>query len=125
MILIFGGAYQGKTEFAKHNFNIADDDIHFCSEDRGIPHDLKAYCNLENVFLNLVKQDIDVVEALKAHRDDFQDKIIIVNDISQGIVPMDKTLRAWREATGRAMAYLAGEAEQVYRVFCGIGLKIK
>lgn len=125
MILIFGGAYQGKLNFAKQKFGITDEDVHICCEGRGIPHDSRAYCNIEKVFLQLVKQNIDVVEALKSHKDEFKDKIIIVNDISQGIVPVDKTLRAWREATGRAMMYLAGEAEEVYRVFCGIGQQIK
>lgn len=54
-----------------------------------------------------------------------QDKIVIARDISQGIVPIDSVQRAWREASGRAMMYLAGEAEEVYRVFCGLSEKLK
>ena len=30
MILIIGGAYQGKLDFAKENFDIADADVHIC-----------------------------------------------------------------------------------------------
>lgn len=85
----------------------------------------KVLCNLEQAFLHLVKQNVNVTDMLAARRDDLKDKIIIIDDISQGVVPMDKTLRAWREATGRAMLYLSEEADEVYRVFCGIGQKIK
>ena len=31
MILIFGGAYQGKLDFAKETFGLTDADIHVCS----------------------------------------------------------------------------------------------
>ena len=30
MILIFGGAYQGKLEFAKETFGLTEEDIHIC-----------------------------------------------------------------------------------------------
>ena len=46
-------------------------------------------------------------------------------DTSQGVVPMDKDVRAAREASGRLLTYLAGEADEVHRVFCGIGKRIK
>ena len=32
MILIFGGAYQGKLEYAKKHWNFSDDDVFFCEE---------------------------------------------------------------------------------------------
>ena len=48
-----------------------------------------------------------------------------MQDMSQGIVPMDKEERAAREMNGRLMIYLAGEADEVVRVFCGIGERIK
>ena len=33
MVLIFGGAYQGKLDFAMKKFNIKDTDIFTCTED--------------------------------------------------------------------------------------------
>lgn len=125
MILIFGGAYQGKLDFAKKTFGITDEQVFVCAEGSGVDQGAKVLCGLEKAFLHLVKQRVNVTDVLMAHRDDLKDKIIIINDISQGIVPLDKDLRACREATGRAMLYLAEEADQVYRVFCGIGQKIK
>ena len=32
MILIFGGAYQGKLDFAKEKFNISDEEVFECTE---------------------------------------------------------------------------------------------
>ena len=34
MELIFGGAYQGRLEYAKSKYNLRDEDIFFCSEER-------------------------------------------------------------------------------------------
>jgi adenosylcobinamide kinase/adenosylcobinamide-phosphate guanylyltransferase len=50
---------------------------------------------------------------------------MIVNDISCGIVPMDKNERIFREAVGRTTMYLAQEALAVVRVFAGIGKRLK
>lgn len=125
MILIFGGSYQGKLDFARKTFNIDDQDIFICSEEAMIDYSKKVIDGMEKLFLGMIKNDVSVTDVLMSHRADLKDKIIIINDISQGIVPVDKTLRAWREATGRAMMYLAEEADEVYRVFCGIGQKIK
>ena len=35
MILIFGGAYQGKADFAKRTFGLEDEDIFYCGESSG------------------------------------------------------------------------------------------
>ena len=39
--------------------------------------------------------------------------------------PVDAFERAWRENTGRALCVIASRAEQVTRVVCGIGVRIK
>ena len=55
----------------------------------------------------------------------WQDKVLIMTDVSQGIVPMDPALRVFREMNGRLMLRLAAEASEVHRVFCGIGKRVK
>lgn len=125
MILIFGGAYQGKFDFAKENFDVTDDDVFFCTAEKDIDWSAKVLCHMDQAFLRHVREGKESREELALHLDELKDKIIIVNDISQGIVPMEVDLRAWREMTGRAMLYLSKEAEEVYRVFCGLGNKIK
>ena len=48
-----------------------------------------------------------------------------MTDVSQGIVPMEPELRAFREMNGRLMLQLAAEADEVHRVFCGMGKRVK
>ena len=62
-------------------------------------------------------------EELKAL--DLSEKILICEDISCGVVPMDAEAREWREAVGRMNAMLASKAERVTRLFCGLPLELK
>ena len=55
----------------------------------------------------------------------YPDCILISDEIGNGIVPMDAFEREYREQTGRILIELAKEAEEVTRVICGIGQKIK
>ncbi len=139
MVLIFGGAYQGKLDFAKEKFNLTDADVfnawdapqcNYCKGDCTMCSDMlfwnkKIINNFDQVVLHLVKAEADANAFLDNFMERLEDKIVIVNDISQGIVPMEAELRAWREANGRAMLKLSKNAEEVYRVFCGIGEKEK
>ena len=137
MDLIFGGAYQGKLDFARERYYLKDEEIFTCSSPDQVNEGLepgylpeidftkKAIDKLELFVMNCLRQGIEAREFLEEHRVEWQDKIIICTDISAGVVPYDKELRAWREMVGRTMVYLGKEAEEVTRVFCGIPQKIK
>ena len=51
--------------------------------------------------------------------------IIISDEVGNGIVPIEAFEREYRERTGRILVELAKKAEEVERVICGIGQKIK
>ena len=124
MILIFGGAYQGKLEYAKENWNISDDDIFTCMEKLELDPDKKVYYGLEKFIYACVlegKETKDLISQI----DDVNGKVFIVNDISQGVVPIEADRRAWREAVGRTMLWLGKNADEVHRVFCGLGQRLK
>ena len=127
MILIFGGAYQGKLEYAKRNYSV--DKVFDCGRtpDQTASPDFSAdaVCGIEAFVLWCTKNGIEAADWFRERKDLWQDKILIIRDQSQGIVPMDPEERAAREMCGRLMIYLAGEAKQVIRVFCGLGEKIK
>lgn len=143
MHLIFGGAYQGKLEYALsleatskdaskvYNFKtIAECEtpmecIEMLEPAKNIPSNCEIINHFERFTYACADNGKDPVEYLKNNLAFFKDKIIIADDVSQGIVPLDQTERAWREINGRALAYLAKEAKQVTRVFCGIPEKIK
>lgn len=160
MILIFGGAFQGKLEYAKENFNIksvyecgkgkmtagksteayqSDDSLAAAQVDSNLEvmrsagsfsdfapdFTADAVCALEKFVLECVRDGREAADFFRENKEKWQDKILIMNDVSQGIVPMDAQLRAFREMNGRLMLYLADEADEVIRVFCGIGKKVK
>lgn len=124
MKIIIGGAYQGKLDYAKENFNVKE--VFTCREDLAeLDFSMDAIDHLENFALACVRKGIEAREYLQNHLKELDGKVVVCTDISQGIVPMDPELRALREMTGRAMIYLAKEAETVVRVFCGLGQQIK
>ncbi len=110
MILIVGGSCQGKTEYARKNFPNA------------------KYFNQLHLFIRKrLENEKDQTEILKEIKEEiFEGEWVLISDeIGNGIVPMDPFERQWREITGRVLISLAKEATEVYRVVCGIGMKIK
>lgn len=126
MIFIIGGSYQGKREYALEKFNLTDQDLFICTEDTiEIDFSKRIIANIERFALGCIRRNEEPQEYWEKHLGKLQNSILISDDISCGVVPIDATIRAWREATGRANNYLARKADQVIRVFCGLGQVIK
>ena len=126
MILIIGGAYQGKLAYTLGRFNLAESDVYKCCiDDAGTPNSKKIIYEIDKWIYALVKKDIDIVEAMRQFIDDNQDAIVICNNISCGVVPIDPVQRKWREETGRALAMLSQKSGEVVRLFCGIPSRMK
>jgi adenosylcobinamide kinase/adenosylcobinamide-phosphate guanylyltransferase len=110
MILIIGGSYQGKTEYALTNFPKA------------------RFSNQAHLFikkrLEEGKSEADILAEMREMVAD-GDWVIISDDIGNGVVPLDKTDRQWREICGRVLIEIAKEATEVHRVILGIGQRIK
>ncbi len=53
------------------------------------------------------------------------DTIVICDELGNGIVPLEKMDRIWREQTGRLTVELAKQAERVERILCGLGQRLK
>ena len=130
MILVFGGAYQGKLDYAKENFHI--EKVYDCREAGELAGDAilpdfsaDAVCGLEAFVSVCEKQGVEAAELFRENRELWRDKVLIIRDQSQGVVPVDAGQRTAREMNGRLMIYLASEADEVHRVFCGIGKRIK
>lgn len=107
MILIIGGAYNGKTAFAR-SLRVSDDKIIFDAHEV-IRHLLADGKDAEREFLRLA----DVAE------------VVTCAEIGSGIVPADEFERRWRETVGRIIRGLAERADEVYRVYYGIPQKLK
>lgn len=120
MILIIGGAYQGKLEYAKETFQLTENDIFICC-DGNIDFSRRCICHIEE----FARYHPDPIGFFAAHRELWQNSILICRDIFCGVVPMGAENRTWRQNTGRLVQYLAGEAAQVSRIFCGLELRLK
>lgn len=126
MVLIFGGAYQGMEEYAFENYGLKEEDICVLTEHASeFDFSNKAFSSVDQWIFRCVKEGVEAKDYIEKNWESFKDKVLIVTDISQGIVPMDKDERAWREMVGRTLMYLGKKSDEVVRVFCGIGQQIK
>lgn len=127
LILVFGGAYNGKLSFVKEKFNISDEEILTLNniDDLEIDFSKKVINKFQNLTYKMFLENQDPLKYILENESLFKDKIIISDDICEGIVPLKKEDRIWRENTGKCLQYLSKNSKEVYRVFCGIPMVIK
>lgn len=124
MILVFGGSYNGKLDYVKEKYNIRDEEIFFCNG-KDVDYSKKVICGLHKLVYELRKNGENPLEFIKENVKYFQEKIIISDEISSGIVPMEKSDRIWREDNGKCLQYLSKNSCRVIRVFCGLEMVLK
>lgn len=131
MVLITGGAYQGKTDFAKEILKEKCDMIpegkivNGALADENQMKEASVITNVHQWIARLLKEERDPCREAERLVTENPDVMLIVNELGCGIVPVDAFDRNWREVTGRVCCQLAKEAEAVYRVTCGIGTRIQ
>lgn len=109
MILVVGGAYQGKADFVRNTLGISEE---------------KTVLNAHEVIRGYLERGEDPEKILDIIS---EEKILAVtaDEIGMGVVPLDKADRIWRERTGRIICKIAAKADTVYRVCAGIPVRIK
>lgn len=124
MELIIGGAFQGKTDYAKKEYpsltwKEAGD---MCEEE------LLSAEGILN-FQEYIKKEIregrnpgNVGELLLKKN---SGAVVVSEEVGYGLVPVDAFEREYREAVGRICTKLASGSHKVTRVICGIGTVIK
>ena len=126
MILIIGGAYQGKLNYALQRFALGEEDVFHCSDsDVMTPQGRRIIYGLESWLLALIDAKREISTELTRFMELNEQGIVIACDISAGIVPLDTRLRYWREVVSRSLVELSSHSEEVVRLFCGIATKIK
>ncbi len=126
MILVVGGAFQGKLSFAldltgyqKEDFlDGADCDWDSIFTSKGIYH-------FQEYIRRCIQDGRSCEKLAERIRLDNPDVVIVTQEMGCGIVPFEPFDRKWRENTGRICTELAKEADKVYRVVCGVGMVIK
>ena len=132
MKLVVGGCSQGKLDYvldesAVQDFYIADSELPNAeqlqwAEDKGktvIVNHFHAWMRAS------IRQGKNVEQEILEFISNAPDSIVISDEIGNGIVPLDNFEREYRERTGRILVKLAEQADEVVRVICGIGQKIK
>ena len=125
MKLILGGAHQGKLDYARKRYG---PDLSVFQGDETRPEIDFSRDILNALHLTVLAQlrsGVETAEYLESNLKYFEAKIVICDDISSGIVPVDPEMRLWRETVGRALLFLSDRAEEVVRMFCGIGSRLK
>lgn len=130
MKLIIGGYAQGKLNYVLQKYCLVDEDRSAIYESI-IPENTEKQGKtiVINHFHKWVKDRLAEGGCPEKEILLFLEKcpecVIISDEIGNGIVPIDAFEREYRERTGRILVELAGRAEEVERVICGIGQKIK
>ena len=129
MILIIGGAYQGKKEYA---YSLLEDTAQAkisCADGELDSYEAvlqRPVINHFHVYIRrLLEEGKDPNDFAKKMISQNPSSIIIMDEIGSGIVPMTPKEREYRQTFGMIGQYLASKAEVVYRVICGIGSQIK
>lgn len=114
MVLIVGGASQGKLDFARETLGVT-------AWSEGVLGEENCVRDLHLAIRGMDDPRAEIGSWLETH----PEGVLICDEVGCGVVPMDKEDRAWREAVGRICCELAPHAEAVYKVTCGLGLRLK
>ena len=109
MILIIGGYAQGKQKYARDNYRDAD----------------KRMLFLDGIARESFDKGEDYGEFTSRLLRENADAVIITDETGCGIIPAVKEERLFREWLGRAQCNIAAASDEVIKVTCGLGVKIK
>ena len=131
MILIIGGFAQGKLHYVKQRYVHCEDgrEVTVLDGTLELPTETGAgqviVNHLHRYIREQLQQGTDPEVMIENFGKEHPDCILICDEIGNGIVPMEAEERIYRERTGRILEQLAAQADEVVRVVCGIGQKIK
>ena len=126
MIMITGGAFQGKKNFASEHFGLQETDI-LNGENCDFEKIFSAKCvaNYHLLVKRLIEEKVDPLEFTEKLCAENPKIVVIINEIGCGIIPIEKNDRIWREQTGRSGCIIAENSSAVIRISCGIPTIIK
>lgn len=132
MKLVIGGRAQGKLNYVLQHMTDENYQIYdgvFPDEGELFNLTKKNEWLIVNHFHNWVNKELKENRNPEEELEAFLKKgvrfVVISDEIGNGIVPVDAFERDYRERTGRMLITLASQADEVVRVICGIGQKIK
>ncbi|SHJ58765.1 bifunctional adenosylcobinamide kinase/adenosylcobinamide-phosphate guanylyltransferase [Parasporobacterium paucivorans] len=126
MLLITGGAFQGKKDYALQLTGLAPEDV--CDgldcEYETVFH-AAIIDNFHLLIRRMLLEEKDMDSFIRRLVGENPEAVVIVNELGCGVIPTDPFDRKYRETCGRTSCRLAKSAVSVHRVVCGIGMVIK
>ena len=124
MRLVIGGRASGKLAYVK-SLGYREDEI---CDGAAAPMEALFHCPVIYRLHEAVRRWMQSGGELQAPEEKLMScrpEIVVCDEVGAGIVPLDPFEREYREAVGRLCCQLAGEAEAVVRLYCGIPSVIK
>lgn len=124
MEMIIGGAYQGKSDYARKTFP----DIEWKCGAEITEEELlnaKGVLGFHEYIRKALKSEEDLTGLAEKLYQNNPDIVLVSEEVGYGIVPADAFERKYREAVGRVCTALAEKSSKVTRVMCGIGMVLK
>lgn len=122
--MVIGGAYQGKSEYAKKQYPQFDwVDGNSATEEELMS--AQGVTDFQQYIRRELKDGKDVSDLAEKIIKNNPDIVLVSQEVGYGVVPVDAFDRKYREAVGRVCTKLAAYSQKVTRVVCGIGMVIK
>jgi len=123
MVLITGGAYSGLEEYAKQLMKNDPTKMKIIMISKLIKVDKEDIEDKEDEDIESLTRRLQ--KWCDEHTTDWYSLILIHEEVGCGLIPETKEKRIQREIQGRAGCFFSQKANEVYRVCCGLGIKMK
>lgn len=122
MILVIGGAGQGKLRYALRKWDVSREDV---ATDFENAKSARIFHNFQQAVQKSLQAGEDPAKKLELLFAENPDLIVLCDEVGCGVVPVDREERIWRETVGRLCCRMARSAQRVDRVFCGLPMRLK
>lgn len=122
MILVIGGAGQGKLRYAMAEWGISREEV---ATDFKNAETARIFYDFQQAVQKSLQAGEDPAEKLEFLIAANPELIVLCDEVGCGVVPMDREERIWRETVGRLCCRMAQCARRVDRVFCGVPMRLK
>lgn len=124
MRIIIGGVYNGKRAYVKERLVGGEAFTWFAGELPTGTVENVVVTDLDKWLMQFEGNE-ETASQMVMNALENRNSIVILTDMSRGIVPIDAKDRALRDACGRLYQKLIAQAEEVIQIWYGIPKKIK
>lgn len=135
MELVIGGCFQGKLAYAKQELArqgilVGTEEIIEGAQIRMALEESRPVRILNHLHLWVrdrmeAGREAELMPGLETLLLKYPDLWIVCDEVGYGVVPIEKTERAYRETVGRLLCFLAQKAEHMVRIVGGMPMTIK